>query len=458
MLDPTGEQVIRRFGKNVKGKSPEHYVKQKNEDVRLVSGDQQHVGIVHTIFELVYVQRRSFHSISKEFNDSGKRSPRGKKWEGDAIKSISLNPTYVGILRRGKATDAIYFKTAKGSPAPSDVTTEELRDSSGRVRTRARPAEEWLLREDPALREFLPKHLFEIARPVIEAHMREEGKAKPLPTLRKDRHRNSEFFLKYILKSKQGAHPMTGKRHGRNGEKRSYRVPLGVRCPQTNNVLGRAINATALEKEMLHVLREVLLNKPNLKETLRAAATAHAQKHQPLNDRSLVEKALMKKQKQIATALENLTGEVELDRPIESKIAVYRAEVSRLTSALRLSLRTKAPVNIDEAAEELAAELADFGSNLDQKDKAIVHEMFGLLINKMEAELVTKEIEDALAIPDWLGSAIAENGTMSLVGASACRTQNQAHPENALILAEYRCQKRGHQHVCYDCQRACKAA
>jgi len=36
MLNPAGDEILRRFGKNVKGKSPEHYVKQKNEDVRIL--------------------------------------------------------------------------------------------------------------------------------------------------------------------------------------------------------------------------------------------------------------------------------------------------------------------------------------------------------------------------------------------------------------------------------------
>ena len=57
-----------------------------------------------------------------------------------------------------------------------------------------------------------------------------------------------------------------------------------------------------------------------------------------------------------------------------------------------------------------------------------------------------------------MGSAMGENGMMSLVQAFACRTRNEAHHENALILAEYRCSARGHRHVCYDCQRVRKAA
>src|SRR5205823_6279682 len=102
MLDPASDEILRRFGKNVKGKSPEHYIKQKNEVVRLVPGDPQHVAIVILIFQLVYIERRSFHSIAKQLNDAGKVSPRGTEWEGSAVMDISINRTYVGILRRGK--------------------------------------------------------------------------------------------------------------------------------------------------------------------------------------------------------------------------------------------------------------------------------------------------------------------------------------------------------------------
>src|SRR5688572_20918652 len=89
MLNPAGDEVIRRFGKNVKGKSPEHYVKQKNEAVRLVPGDPKHVAVVYLIFQLVYIERRSFHSIAKQLNDGGVPSPRGLLWEGSAVMGIS---------------------------------------------------------------------------------------------------------------------------------------------------------------------------------------------------------------------------------------------------------------------------------------------------------------------------------------------------------------------------------
>ena len=106
----------------------------------------------------------------------------------------------------------------------------------------------------------------------------------------------------------------------------------------------------------------------------------------------------------------------------------------------------------------MGSQLADFGANLDDKEKAIVHEMFGLLVHRMEADLLTKEIEVVLALPGQIGSEISSNGTMGLVRAFACKTQNETQRENAVILAEFLCTAKGHRHVCYDCRRLKRAA
>lgn len=459
MLSPNGEEVLCHFGKNVKGKMPEHYIKQKNENVRLIPGDPKHVAVVHLIFRSVYIERRSFHSIARELNDAGIPSPRGVEWEGDRVMTIAHNRTYVGILRRGKDTKAIYYKTAQGSPAPSDVAPTELRENCRKVKNRSRPYDEWLLREDPALREhFLPRDIYAVARPAIEARMRLEGEAKPPAPLSKDKHRNSEFFLKKILKSKQGGYPMVGKRSGRHGEKCYYHVTRGQRFPKANNIFNRAINATALNKEMLRVLKEVLLNRSDIKEALHRIVEQHANQQLPPDNRPQIEKALKKKQRQIAAALDSLSGDSEMDRPIEIKLTEYRADAARLVTALRSTAQSKKSVDIEVAVENLATMLADFAANLDGKDYGIIAEMFGLLVHKMEADLLTKETTVTLALPNWIGEAIANNGLMGLDTVFACRTQNETQRGNAIILAEYRCNAKGHSHICYDCQRVRRAA
>jgi hypothetical protein len=81
-----------------------------------------------------------------------------------------------------------------------------------------------------------------------------------------------------------------------------------------------------------------------------------------------------------------------------------------------------------------------------------------MLVHRMEADLLTKEIEVVLALPEQIGSEISSNATLGFVRAFACKTQNETHHQNALFLAEYLCTAKGHRHVCYDCQRLKRAA
>jgi hypothetical protein len=76
----------------------------------------------------------------------------------------------------------------------------------------------------------------------------------------------------------------------------------------------------------------------------------------------------------------------------------------------------------------------------------------------MEADLLTKETTVTLAIPQWIGEAIANHGLLGLDTVFACRTHNETQRQNAVILAEYRCTASGHRQICYDCQRVRRAA
>ena len=104
---------------------------------------------------------------------------------------------------------------------------------------------------------------------------------------------------------------------------------------------------------MLRVLREVLLNQPDLKDALRRAVERHAKQQLPPDNRQQIEKALKKKQRQIAAALDSLSGDTEMDRPIEMKLSEYRAEVARLTAALRSANNHAQPVDIEAAVDQL---------------------------------------------------------------------------------------------------------
>jgi hypothetical protein len=130
----------------------------------------------------------------------------------------------------------------------------------------------------------------------------------------------------------------------------------------------------------------------------------------------------------------------------------------RLKAALRSTPTPAGPVDIDAAVEHLAEQLVDFASNLDGDDYGIIAEMFGLLVHRLEGDLQTKEAEVVLALPDWLSAAIANTGMMGLDAVFACRSQNETHRENALVLAEFLCSVKESHPACYDCRRVRRAA
>ena len=69
-----------------------------------------------------------------------------------------------------------------------------------------------------------------------------------VPKPNRDRHRNSSFFLKGILHSKQGNEPMTGIPTGRKGSKyRYYRVNRAYVAPDGDAVMRRMIPADPIE-------------------------------------------------------------------------------------------------------------------------------------------------------------------------------------------------------------------
>src|SRR5215207_6221761 len=54
MLDPISGEVLRVFGRNPSKGTPNHYIKQKNEKVRLIPGEPARVATVLRIHEAVH--------------------------------------------------------------------------------------------------------------------------------------------------------------------------------------------------------------------------------------------------------------------------------------------------------------------------------------------------------------------------------------------------------------------
>src|SRR5207249_3241229 len=150
-------------------------------------------------------------SVAKELSDDGRPSPTGVDWPAMTVRSIAYNPACIGVLARGQTTMAVYHTSAPGAPVEAKHDPKELRDNP-RPRRRPRPYEQWMLRQDPALAEFLPEHLREPTRLAIEADLQRRAASKPRS---KNRHHQSTFILTEILRSRQGGHRLSGRIGGK---------------------------------------------------------------------------------------------------------------------------------------------------------------------------------------------------------------------------------------------------
>ena len=288
MRDLNGE-VIRTFGRNPQKGTPAHYKKQKNEQVRLVPGDPQHHALVMHICEQIHIRGRAAHSVAKELTDRERPSPTGVDWPAMTVRSIAYNPAYIGLLARGQTTMAVYHSSAPGAPIEAKHDPKELRDNP-RPRRRRRPYEQWMLRQDPALADFLPEHLREPMRIAIEADLQRRAASKPRS---KDRHRQSTFILKDILRSRQGGHRLTGRIGGKRNQVRYYQISKARSSPRSDHPLKAFIPAEPLERAILAVLREVMANRPDVRGAVeRALQKRAAEQDHGSTDRASLEKEL----------------------------------------------------------------------------------------------------------------------------------------------------------------------
>jgi hypothetical protein len=456
MCDPATGDLIRTFDRNPERGSPAHYKKQKNEQIRLIPGNPLHVVLVVRIMEQLHVCGRASNAIAKELNDEGRLSPAGVEWSPQTVRDIAFNPAFVGILAKGQTTMAVYHTSARGAPIEARRDDPmELRDSP-RPRRRRRPFEEWILREDPALTDYLPESIREATRIAIHADMRRRAASKPRS---RDRHRQSPFILKEVLRSRQGGHRLTGRIGGRRNQARYYQFNRARSSPRTDHPLKAFIPAAPLERAVLAVLREILVNHPDIQGAVqRALKKRAAEQDQGSADRVSLDKELKRRQRQIVSSIESLTGDETMDRPIQDRLSRYREDLARLSAALRASPQPPPAMDVDLVADRIANELAGFADNLSGDVVETVRQIVNLLVGRMEADMETKEVEFDLQIPDWLAASLTRQPGMGLVAALGSKSYNDAQRSDGAEIAAFRCQQSAKRPVCYECERICKAA
>jgi hypothetical protein len=438
-LDPTSGAIVERMGLNPKTGKPARYVKQNDETVRLVLGESGLVEAVRAMFRRHLVDGWGGWRIAAELESMHIPSPIGKRWNKNSVLVILRNPIYTGIGIANRLASGLYYNRAAGAPREATQDAMHL-DKCKRPKTTLRPSEEWKEIAQPALKNFLPSDLRELAIAYQTRYWssREEHRALP----KRNRHIDSPYFLSELLRSKQGGQPITGKTCGPKGHKvRYYMVKQAMQCPMVDNPLWRRmVRADVLEPLMLRLLQQTLLAAPNLKTVLRKQiARRFADTEAKREQEAVLSARRLKLQRQRSFMLGNIDviGEVEA----RQQLAEIKQELDQLDRQLVDTITSKPwdERRVEQTVNELIGQLRQTADVLRSVPRATLRRMLELLVEKLEVDLATGAVKVTFGLPDWAIQTPQRLGyELCLKAISEPKDGRQAQRVAGLRLVRYR--------------------
>lgn len=432
MLHPETKDVLRTFQSNDGRGGPNHYRKQKQDRVALVLGDERQVEVVRQIYRRAHVDNWGAWRIALELNSQGVPSPNGGKWSMATVRHVLLDPIYLGTGIANRYSTAIYNMRSKDCPVATKPSKQELATRK-RPAQRIRPREEWHFQSHPALNDLLPLELRELAAARQEAYLGGQAigrMAKP----NRDRHRDSSFFLKEILRSKQGDFSMSGTITGKNY--RYYRVGSAYKTPDPDKSLRKLIPAEPLEKAVLALVQSTLTSTPNLRELI--DRQVRAQVDTVARDNLQLEKHYAEREtirKQLTLVMDHF--DPAMKELVAEKLGELQAQLRTVNDRIaRCELVAPADETaIEQMIDETVAAVSDVGQMMGNAPPALIHRYLRLFVGSLVVDLETKDVDLEIRLP--LG-AEAEGIPMCLVDKFAYKISNETHCFSTPPIAVFR--------------------
>jgi hypothetical protein len=194
-------EVLEIYG-TVGGKSAGHYRKQKAEQVFLVAGEEKEVSAIRLMFKRRWTDGWGGRRIANELDALGVLAPRGGGWSQRQVEVVTENLIYTGSGIANLSSSAIFHKRSKGGPIPVEIDPVILA-SKATLPVNLRSPEEWTVREEPYLRDYLPEPLRSIAAKKIRALWESRCRGEAAPREGKSKRADSVFLFTGKLRAKQ---------------------------------------------------------------------------------------------------------------------------------------------------------------------------------------------------------------------------------------------------------------
>lgn len=453
-LDARSREVIDTYGE-VGGGSKGHYRKQKTEKVLLIPGDSAEVEVVREIFRLHFLQGWGGKRIADLLNSRSIRSPQGRGWSQHQVEVIYEQEVYTGRSVGNRISSSIYHERASNAPKAANVDPA-IRATARSIPVRHRHPNEWYIQPQPRMAEFLEPAV----RKLAEAEHERIWKTRWDPTREKQsrsRHKASDYLLTGLLVAKQDGEPLTGVLCGRVGKKvRYYRHRRGRRGYRTGSIFNRLLQAEPLERAVIGILQEVLADIPLLRERIlrfavEQSSTAENQdgKLEELRDRR---EKLRRRTELIVSTLDEETladARLELDR-----LGAQRRQLDEQIAGAEAAEQART-ISPEEIADTVAARLQSLSAELKSMPTFALRQMLGTLIEKVVADMETRQIEIHIAVPAMALAGLKQGEiTMRPVGSSASSASHETHQGLTITLGFADCTYvKLQRSVCFECRR-----
>ncbi|HEY1686477.1 MAG TPA: recombinase family protein [Tepidisphaeraceae bacterium] len=426
-----------------------HYRMQSNEKVVLILGAPERVDAVRHMFRRRLINGWAGFRIARELDDMGIRSGNGKPWSVSSISHILENPVYTGIGIANRYSQGIYNRRSKNSPLPS-MTDQKSLANRKQPKQHIRPREEWIEIEHPLLRDYLGD-LRGRAVTWLKEQLKKQEPGRIKKPASKDRHIDSSYFLKGILKSIDG-HPLMGRTVG-TPKTRYYSIHRGFTTPKRDKTMRRLIPANQLERAVLDVIRDALLSTPDLKSRLlEQIEIQRKQKDVSKSDLAKLEKEQEKISQQIELAIDSL-GSIGKDAA-KAKLQQLEAKLTAVVEKIEQARSTKKPDDrsANAIADDMIAKLTEVAATIKTLPPPTFRSLITALIARLEVDMRTKIVEIEVAIP-----AFMDKNALCLEDKAFQSFANQAQYEILLDSAICTYRRIG-RHPCFECRRTRRAA
>ncbi len=307
--------------------------KSNSDHVTRLLGDPIKIKAVERVWELYVDERHGFRTIADTLNREGYPPPRSRKWMASAVRSIIINPLYMGTAVYGRKSKSKYHEfSIERSDDRAQVTIEKKEIfRKGYV---CREIEECVVVHDahPAI---ISKERWQRAQEILA------GKTQDSAPHRTGRGAHSPYLLTGLIQCARCGYNFHGDTHRRTGWK-SYQC--GGAGAGGKSVCSRSnVSAERIEDWIVGEMRERLFdgraalfdNYQDLEAEIQAEVSLQLHKGAPEpGNRKVIESSLAEKRRKLELILvglapDNLDVANELIRTLKREIKGLEEDLRR---------------------------------------------------------------------------------------------------------------------------------